>query len=54
VILFVIFLVAAAVFGVGGVANGWLWLVLFGVTLFYAAVIRGLAVSNRYEGRPDA
>ncbi len=53
-ILFLIFLVAAAIFGVGGVVNGLFWLVLLGVALFYAAVIRGLAVSNGHEVRPDA
>ncbi len=52
-LLFVLFLVAAAIFGVGGVINELFWIVLIGIALFFAAVIRGLGLSNGKSPRTE-
>lgn len=42
--IFIILLVAAAVFGVGAVIEGLFWLALIGLALLAAAIITGVRV----------
>jgi hypothetical protein len=43
-VLLLLLLVAAALFGIGGVIKGLFWVALIGVVLFFVAMVRALGV----------